>query len=315
MRIPKQFFLKRNLRLSMIITLLVIFLFSSTYAQETESPKKISDLGLPILNGAVKVYYSMDYTKRAAYLQEILEDASHFLGKKEILGVELELGLAVLDEKDWARWTRMPYGMAHIQLGESPAAILPATEDNMLVNGALENKDKVSEGIIKSLEEIGFSYEEAVLVVFMDLLGIHEVGHIYSKAYETWPTEKWLSEFIATYLAYAFFKEYRPKCAKLWDTMMDSMVETNEHSHTTLADFEEFYVRVGGSNYGWYQAKFAQKVCEVYAKSGISFMHTLKKSLAENPGAAEGDPFRLRELDNFSEGFTKWAVGPTGNLK
>ena len=38
-------------------------------------------------------------------------------------------------------------------------------------------------------------------------------------------------------------------------------------------------------------------------------------SLAENPEAVEGDPFRLQELDTFSEGFVEWAKGSTGDLK
>jgi len=312
---PKPFFLYQGYIICLIIIFLWIFTVGGLYAQDMESPRKISDLGLPFLNGEVKTYYSNNFPERAAYLQEFIEEASYYLRKPEILGVKLDLGLAVLDREDWERWTRMPYGMAHIQLGESPVAIMPATKDNILVNGALENKNQVSEEIIERLEYIGFSYEDATLVMFMDLLGVHEIGHIYSEAYETWPTEKWLSEFIATYLAYAFFRESRPKLAQLWDTMMDSMVKMNEHSFTTLADFEELYVRVGGSNYGWYQAKFSQRVREVYEKSGILFMHTLKKSLAENSEAEEGDPFRLKELDSFSGGFQEWATGPKGNLK
>ncbi|MFC1683010.1 hypothetical protein ACFL0G_02215 [Candidatus Zixiibacteriota bacterium] len=296
------------------IVMTVLFVVVA-HAQAPESPEEVSDLGLPTLSGEVTVYYSEGYKERAASLQEVVEAANRFLKKPEVLGIELNLGLAVLDAEDWSRWTRMPYGMAHIQLGESPAAIMPATEDNMLVNGALENKEHVSKEILLRLDELEFSYEDAAVLMFMDLLGIHEVGHIYSEAYETWPTEKWLSEFIATYLAYAFFKDSRPAFAQLWDTMMDSMVETNEHGHSSLADFEELYVRVGGSNYGWYQARFTQKVREVHAKFGISFIHALKQSLAENPEAAEGDPFRLRELDAFSEGFMEWAKGPDGDLK
>ena len=194
----KPLFLNQELKLSLTFILSVVFLVCSSHAQDTEAPKKISDLGLPILYGEVKTYYSENYSERAAYLQNFLEVANHFLSQQEILGVELDLGLAVLDREDWARWTRMPYGMAHIQLGESPAAIMPATKDNMLVSGALETKDQVSEEIIQRLEEIGFSYEDAALVMFMDLLGVHEIGHIYSEAYETWPTFLPLLLFLAS---------------------------------------------------------------------------------------------------------------------
>lgn len=302
----------------------VLLVAGAGSAQDPESPSevselglptgKVSELGLPMLSGEVTVYYSEGFAERAAHLQKIVEAAKSFFQKPEVLGVELELGLAVLGPEDWARWTRMPYGMAHISLGDSPAAIMPATEDNMLIHSALANREQVSEEIHRRLGELETTYEEAAVVMFMDLLGIHEIGHIYSEAYETWPTQKWLSEFLATYLAYAFFRDSIPEAAKLWDTMMDSNVETYEQGHTTLADFEELYVRVGGSNYGWYQAKFHQRVREVYEKYGISFVHALQKSLAENPEAAEGDPFRLQELDSFSGGFVEWAEGPTAAL-
>ena len=87
---------------------------------------------------------------------------------------------------------------------------------------------------------------------------------------------------------------------------------THDHEHTTLADFEELYIRVGGSNYGWYQGKFVQRVREVFATSGISFMQDLRRSLADNQEAAEVDPLRLRELEALSEGFITWAEGPGG---
>ncbi len=43
-------------------------------------------------------------------------------------------------------------------------------------------------------------------------------------------------------------------------------------------------------------------------------MHDLNTSLAENLKAAEDDPYRLRELDAFSDGFVAWAEGPDGAL-
>jgi hypothetical protein len=110
-------------------------------------------------------------------------------------------------------------------------------------------------------------------------------------------------------------KENRPQLAQVWHVMCGAMAERSGHEHTTLADFERLYMGVGGPNYGWYQAKFTQRVEDVFEKSGMSFMHSLKISLEKNPESLKDDPFRLRELDAICEGFSSWAKGPDGNLQ
>ncbi|MCP4574120.1 MAG: hypothetical protein GY838_17300 [bacterium] len=283
-------------------------------AQVPTLVENIADLELPTLEGPITTHYSEGFADRAAHLQEIVAAADGYLRQEATLGVQLDLHLAVLDAEDWARWTPLPYGLAHMKLGESPTAVVAATPDNMLVNATLANKDRVSEETVRLLDELGFTYEEAV-PAFMDLVAVHEIGHIYSNAYDVWPTQKWLSEFTATYLSYSFMKDSRPEFVQLWEIMSESNVETNDHDHTTLADFEKLYIGVGGSNYGWYQARFTQQVCRVYEAAGIAFMHHVRKSLAEHPEAAEDDPFRLHELDRIAEGFVAWAPGATGDLR
>ena len=160
-------------------------------------------------------------------------------------------------------------------------------------------------------------FEKATAIFLGDLLGFHEIGHLYSFAYgvDTWPKDKWLCEFIATYLAYSFLMENRPRLAVLWEVMCDANVQGHMPEHTTLADFERLYIGVGMDNYGWYQGRFQQRIGEVYKKSGISFLHDFKKSLAEQPEASEEDPYRLKQLDSFSFGFSEWAKGADGDLK
>ncbi len=310
----KSKFLHRKWTAILIVILSNALLVGVAYAQGPLSREKILELGLPTISGEVTVYYSEGYAERATYLQGIAEAANHFLRRPEIVGVDLDLGLAVLDSEDWAKLTRIPYGISHIHnLGVSPTAIVPASEDNVLVKGYLENKERVSKENLRRLEKLDLSFEDAASM-FVDLVGIHEIGHIYAHDYGTWPTEKWLNEFIATYLAYAFMKDLRPKMVWLWETMNDVAVEANENEHTTLRDFEVLYMGVGGGNYGWYQGRFQQKASEVFAKLGISFIHYLKQSLADKPKASDNDPFRLQQLDVFSGGFVNWAKGPRGEL-
>ena len=301
-----------------ILIVLILFwtatFFKTIQAQESVVLEKIRALKLHNLNGEVKVYYSNGYTKRAAYLQELAEAASHYLQKPEIIAVKLNLTLTVLGPEDWTKSTKLPYGIPHI-LPESLTVILPASEKNVLSKGILAYKDSISEKTLKRFKDLDISFEDAAST-FVDLIGFHEIGHLYAHAYVTfWPSEKWLNEFIATYLAYAFMKESKPKFAKLWETMHNANVESHRHEHTTLSDFEQLYIGVGIENYEWYQGKFQQMVEKVFEKLGISFIHTLKRSLSNNPKASKNDPFRLQEMNAIYEGFTAWAKGPDGNLK
>ena len=294
--------------------LMILFIIKTAQAQDSNPKEKLQELELSNLQGEVPVSYSKGFSKRAGYLQNLAEEASRFFQKPEILGVKVDLNLLVLGPEDWMKFTELPYGIAHI-LPDPPTAILAASKQNVIVKSILAKKDYMEEANLKLLDELDISFDEAA-ATFVDLIGFHEMGHIYAHHYgsHTWPEQKWLCEFVATYLAYAYMKENKPKLSKLWKIMNDQNT-VSEVKHTTLADFERLYIEVGVDNYGWYQAKFQQMVEEVYHKSGISFVHDLRKSLAKNPEPLKDDPFRLKELDCIAKGFTTWAKGSDGNLK
>ncbi|MFC2083441.1 hypothetical protein ACFLS9_00135 [Bacteroidota bacterium] len=302
--------------LNQLVILGIIFLVTTAQAQDAQPHERIQVLKLHHLKGEVPVFYSDGYEERAAYIQNLAVPASRFFQKPEILDVEVALQLVVLGPEDWVRFTKLPYGIAHI-LPDPPTAIMAASADNVIAKGIITIKEQMSKDIFKLLDEMEIPFDEAA-ATFTDLIAFHEMGHIYAHHHGSqlaWPEQKWLGEFVATYLAYAYMKENQPKLARLWEIMFDQLAVIPGVKHTTLTDFEELYLGVGGDNYRWYQAMFGQRVFEVYTKSGISFMHALKKSLSDNPVTSKDDPFRLKELDAISEGFTTWAKGPAGNLK
>ncbi len=306
----------KNRLLNIFVVFFTIFLVIPVQAQDLELHPKLRNLSLSNLKGEVQVYYSDGYAERAAYFQSLVEPASHFFKKPDILGINVQLHLAVLGPEDWAKYTKLPYGIAHIKI-DPPTAILAASADNVIAKGIIAEKDRTSKITLKLLDELDIPFDKAA-ATFTDLIGFHEMGHIYAHYYGCevpWPEQKWLGEFVATYLAYSYMEENQPKLARLWNTMTDQFALSSEVKHTTLADFEKLYLGVGGNNYRWYQAIFHQKVAEIYAKSGISFVHALKKSLTENPKTSKDDPFRLKELDTISKGFATWAKGLDGDLK
>ena len=301
--------------LTLVVIFLTIFSAAAIQAQDLPPHDRVRALELHHLKGKVPTYYSEGYDDRAAYLQSLAEPASCFFQKPEILNVEVPLQLVVLGPEDWAEFTKLPYGIAHV-LPEPPTAILAASADNVITNGIITIKQQMSEQTLKLLDELGIPFKKAA-ATFTDLIAFHEMGHIYAHHHgsEPWPEHKWLSEFTATFAAYAYMTEEQPELARLWKIMLNQLAVIPGVKHTSLADFEELYSGVGSDNYTWYQAVFGLKVFEVYARSGITFMHDLKKSLAEYPETSKDDPFRLKALDAIYPGFTNWAKGAAGNLK
>jgi hypothetical protein len=55
----------------------------------------------------------------------------------------------------------------------------------------------------------------------VDLISLHELGHAYSVRLGLRPPRpnKWFSEFLASYFAYAYLREKRPKLAALFYAM------------------------------------------------------------------------------------------------
>lgn len=300
-------------RIAIAVLSCALFL-APVHAGEPSPHEKLQAVELHTLTGEVNVFYSKGFEKRAGYFQEMAIAASHYFEKEEILGLDIDFSFAVLGPEDWAAFTKLPYGMAHI-LSEPYTAVVAATGDNILVQDFLRNRDRVPAETVRRIEESGSTFEAAA-ITFVDMIGFHEMGHIYAEAYgaHTWPEQRWLSEFVATYLAYTFMKENRPDLASLWNLMIDLKQSAFAPEHTTLADFESLYLGVGSENYGWYQSRFHQKGVEVYEKTGISFIHALKKSLAGNPEAAKEDPYRLKELTAISDLFDGWATGPDGDI-
>ncbi len=277
---------------------------------------EVEGSALLFLEGEVGVYYSEGHLQRAKDLQAVVEDASDYFAVPEVLDLALELTLVVLDPEDWGAVSRRPYGVPHVwALPDEPKlAFMPAAGESPIAALNLALKERLPAARLEAFSDLGLSFDEAA-VRFADLILLHEIGHAYAFGYLTYFPQRWLNEFLATYLAYAYFSERDPEAAKLWAAMNDVLVEASEHPHTTLADFDRLYIRgVGLENYGWYQGKFQQRAAEVFEAAGPGFLHAFRESWIETPDAPPEDPRRLGQLEAVHPGFTAWASGADGDL-
>jgi hypothetical protein len=295
-----------SLTISFACAFVLLFAFPS-YAQEELTPlQKVQSLKNPSFAKRITVYYSPGYEKRAKELQSMVEEAMGFYERK--LKLRAELSLAVLTRDQWQQVRAVPYGLPNVS---SPphVAFLPATADGVVTADALSLKSNLSPATMKKLKSSGYTFDQAA-VKFVDLIGLHELGHTYAVSLGLVPPRpnKWFSEFLASYFAYAYLREKRPKLATLFYVMAaDLALEVPRPKYTSLEDFERLYSGVGPKNYGWYQGRFFQRVAQVYDAKGLSFITEVLNAFP----AAEGEslPFEvvLQRLEKISPGFMEWS--------
>jgi hypothetical protein len=291
----------------------VLLLTPELPALEPEAPamprlQAVRELGFPCLVRGRNVYHSAGYDKRALELCELLDEATAFYHEK--LGINADFSLAVLTRRDWERIEpRAPYGLPSV----SPApcvVLLPATGDGVVVQDVLALRDRASEATLRKVHGSGFSFEQGAARL-VDLIGLHEVGHVLTLAHGIHPPSRWANEFLATYFAYTFLHAAHPDWAALFIAMTHDLQcrDAPRPRHTSLEAFDLLYSGVGPTNYGWYQSAFAGRAREVHAVMGIAFLERVRSTFP--PGSPADQPPRvvLERLEKIHRGFVAWGEG------
>ncbi len=245
------------------------------------------------------LYYSPGYGERAEKVSRLLSDADEFL--RDSLGVRAEIALAVLAEPEWQAVWPGPYGIPYLSLGRPWVVVVPAEPANSVV----------FPGISQAVGHAGAS-------TMIDNIGFHEVGHAYISEYlypQSWtdaPPVRWLDEFFAQYLAYAFLSTVSPERAAVWDDYTRLSLEAMDPPLKSLEEFDrEYYgyllTEEGSANYAWYQSVFAKRAAEVYRVRGIGFLRDVKEQLNWSRFADWTTKEVLSQLNEIVPGFAGWA--------
>lgn len=269
---------------------------------------RVQALALDSLDTAIQTYYSAGARERAEELQEWLRTADLFF--RDRLGVSPRFRLAVLDEEDWAEISAIPYGVPFFS-PEPHVIVLPAVPEAAAVTQIYTAaRVALPAHAAQDLADIGVTYEEAVLQV-LDLIGFHEVGHVYINAFgfNGTNTARWLEELLATYAAYSFLAVSDPDAITAWDALSEAVIAFVEPVSRSLDDFTSANVRaLGPATYGWFQSHFNLRdaVVVVERPEGSWLPELVAAGLAENTQTMATSEL-LARLDATLPGFTEWA--------
>lgn len=295
---------KYVLQQSFILSLIVFTVFVvSLKAQQKTVLQEIQSMNLPVAKGKITVYYAPGYERRVAEVRPLVEEMMAFYEKK--LQLKQDFSVAILTKEQWQQHISMlPYGFPFVR---EKIAFLPATTEGVVTVGVIAMKASASPATLKKIKQSGYEFDEAAIKM-TDLIGLHELGHVYTVSYGIKPPTKWSSEFLASYFAYAFLKEKHPKLAKILQAMnTDLFTDAVKPKYTSLEDFERLYSDLGADNYGWYQGKFLKKGSQIYDSKKLTFLVDVKKvfPLDEKENIAPGEA--LARLEKISPGITEWS--------
>lgn len=278
---------------------------STATAPAPELLDRVRALGLRSARaGRLTTWFPPALQARAEALGALVDDAATFFHVQ--LGIDGQLHLAVLTRAHWGaliRW--QPYGIPGVA-GRPPVVFMPAGDDGLAAEDALALQPRVAPATLQALAAAGYSYEAASRR-YVDLVGLHELGHAYARRYGIWANCRWLDELVATYFAYAYLRHRRPTLAALWDGVLQAYVDAVRPTHRSLADFDRLYFGVGAQNYVWYQAQFQRRVRQVHEARGVDFLVDLRMRFGTPSPLTLAPEVVLQRLDAMLPGFTAWA--------
>jgi hypothetical protein len=254
------------------------------------------------IDGPIPVYCSPGAEARARALQDMLVKAAAFY--RESLGVSTPLTLAVLDRAAWKTVNDgVPYGMPFV---DQRVVVLPARREGVVVDTYMAHAANLPDAVTKAVDESKRPFAAHVEEI-VDLIGYHELGHVYVSELGVEPHSRWFGEMLATYVAYAFLWERLPSLAKTWQivTQSDSRIVP---AHRSLAAFERLYLGVGAANYVWYQDRFAEHVITIFPTERLEFLRRVRDAF---PSDAQEKPTLdevLDRLEKIRPGFKGWAA-------
>jgi hypothetical protein len=264
-----------------IATLSVCVCAIPCFGQPGSALENLRALNLPVMEGTVPAIYSRSAKARAALYRSALETAHRWYEAQ--LGIQVPATLAVLDEHDWKRASRVPYPMPNAMAG--------------LVS------------VPSRMEDFpGFAEMRVDAVILTETISFHEMGHLFAGHEGIRAGNPWVNELVANIFAQEYIQAHQPL---LRAYLADPHAEAETPRYTSLADLDYLeHDGVSFSNYAWFQFRLNKLASLLAQKRNL---RSLVEQLKVDFPAAQSDLLSLleivRRLENIAPGFSE-ALGP-----
>ncbi len=227
----------------------------------------------PLNEFPFEVHVSDGCEEQAIAIGQRVDRAQAWVGS--VLDFRPTFALYVVDENDWDAVARFPvYGMPHtaeherLVVGTTPASFFTDAANTYLPHASSETSARLHAAYGDPLD----------LAPFVDLIAVHELGHLYHEQVPfDFPTF-WMNEFFANTAMVGYVAENEPHllqsiaafAAAAWETPASEMAEHE-------LDRMEASLAAGPDNYVWYQLVLTAGVLELW-DAGPAAMRQLHES-------------------------------------
>lgn len=240
--------------------------------------------GLEPFGSALPTYVSAGLHDGVAATIQRVERAHRFFIYQ--LGVEPRVAVLILGPHDWAGRSNHPlYGMPNYRDGNLVLAGEPNPFWTGLVGLAASEIPGGGELLQRSYPGLSSGVD---LSPFFDLLGVHELAHIFIAAGGRVPSRLWVLELACNVLLHAYVAFEEPQNLPTLETFPSvfAAIAASRFTQRTLDDFERSYAHgMDGANYGWFQAKLHVAAKSIFDSGGMKATARVWDLLVDEPSS------------------------------
>lgn len=267
---------------------------------------QIRSLELDSLKRGIWVHFEEGKIERAKRLGRLVSGALSFF--EDSLGIDRNIRVALLDSVSWTKVRSSPYGIPGVRGKNPPVAIMPADAKGRAYRMYKSMNKNLSNELRQRAWATGYSWEK-IAQTKVELIVLHELGHLYHNAYGIGSPCRWFTEFAAGYFAFLYMHYKRPKLAEIWDIIARSVLDSYKPEYRTLEELERLggARKLGGANYAWYQAAFEAKANDLVKQNGFSLLRSIKEVFPKNNEKISPKEV-VAKMETEYPGFQEWAT-------
>jgi hypothetical protein len=258
-------------------------------------------------------YCSRGAAERALKLSKIAEKGYAYLN--EFIKADYEIPLLVLNQEDWRRYFKDPYGM---MVGDNGCIHFPADEEPPTIDVAEPLYTNSPESLrikLSSAVRIGGDPFREAMKIYRDTIVVHELTHVFlyntDNVLRSRPKDEpevfglpWFNEFFCQYTTYAFLRRhvdeygYELRIVELLlEVLYRGGLSIVKH---TMDDLNRLYTGVGMRDYQWFMFRNMLGARELYEVYGEAFIGYALKAFEPSNG------FLVLNLEASQGGLGGW---------
>jgi hypothetical protein len=231
------------------------------------------------------VYASTGAEQRAQRLAARCARGHSFL--RTALAFDAEACLLVLGPEHWQAYTGSP--MFGVPQTIDPRTVVVAGQNSELWSMIVPPLEGLPASTAQAMREVyGQADGSADIATYMDLLPVHEVGHLFvdqaAGRFDFHRPRRWVVELFCNLCLHAYVASHEPGELPALETFPRAIVATGaEHQHQSLGAFETLYANMEPPNFVWYLSRLHTAAKTIYDVAGTDALRRLYTLIVQAP--------------------------------